>query len=60
MVLFGQLEQNLPTPISQPPSWEHACTAMQHTHPQKYICKYLKIAKFSEITFYILKMRERV
>jgi hypothetical protein len=35
-------------------------TAAWCNHPQKYICKYKKWVKFSEISFFKLKIRERV
>ena len=37
------IELDLPTPVSYPHSWSTACTAMQHTHKQKYVCEPMKM-----------------
>jgi hypothetical protein len=38
---------------------ECACTAAQFTHPKNTFAR-KKLAKFGKITFFILKIRERV
>jgi hypothetical protein len=38
---------------------EHACVALWHTHPQKYICKYKKLANFCEVIFLYLRKAEK-
>jgi hypothetical protein len=37
---------------------EFNCSAVQHSHPQKYICKYKKLAKLVNSLFY-LKQSEK-
>jgi hypothetical protein len=46
------MELDLPTPGSQPPSWEHAQAAAQHTHFKNMFASINKLANFGEIIFY--------
>ncbi len=45
------MEQNLPTPVTHPPSRECTCTVTRHTHPKNYIHKYEQLDKLEEISF---------
>jgi hypothetical protein len=46
------MELAMPTPVSRPPSSGAFPSSHAAYPPQKYICKYKKLAKFFEILFY--------
>ncbi len=39
ILLFSYMGLDLPTLVSYPSSWEHACLNTWHTYPQKWVCK---------------------
>jgi len=56
-LLFCQMELDLyPTFLPT----ERTCSVSQHTHLQKYICKYKPISKFWKTHFFIIKKSEKV
>ncbi len=54
---FGQIELDLPTPVSHPPSHECACAATLHTHPKNI---FASIKKNQNLVKSLEKIRERV
>ncbi len=55
------MEPDQPRPVPHPPPslGMHLCHCVVYPHP-KNVCKYKKLAKFSEIIFYISRMWQRV
>jgi hypothetical protein len=55
ILLIVQMELDMSTPASQPPSQGHTLAAAWYTHTKKYICKYINSKILVKSLYHLFK-----